>query len=41
MKALGSGKIMVYSSYEIKLGIFVSLLRIEAEGYAGSGQVYS
>jgi len=40
-EALDTGKIMVYSSYPIEQGIFVSPSRMEAESYAGNGRVYS
>ena len=40
-KALETGKITVYSSYDIKDGIFVTPSRMEAKNYAGSGTVYS
>ncbi len=39
--ALNSGKIMVYSSYPIEQGIFVSPSKMEAESYSGTGKVYS
>ena len=39
--ALNTGKITVYSSYEIKNGTFVTPSRMEAESYAGSKNVYS
>ena len=38
--AVDSGKIMVYSSYPIKNGVFVSPSRMEAESYSGNGKVY-
>lgn len=41
-KALQTGEITVYSSYPIgTLGGFVTPSRMEAEGYAGNGDVYS
>lgn len=40
-EALETGKITVYSSYPIDLGIFVSPSRMEAESYSGNGKVYS
>jgi len=40
-KALKIGEIEVFSSYEIKNGIFVTPSRMEAETYAGGGEVYS
>ena len=39
--AIDSGKIMVYSSYPIKQGIFVSPSKMEAESYSSNGKVYS
>ena len=39
--ALNSGKIVVYSSYPIKNGTFVSPSKMEAMNYAGSNKVYS
>ena len=39
--AINSGKIMVYSSYPIGQGIFVSPSRMEAESYSSDGKVYS
>lgn len=39
-QALSSGEITVYSSYPIETGVFVTPSRMEAESYAGSGQVY-
>lgn len=39
--ALNSGKIVVYSSYPIKNGIFVSPSKMEAMNYAGGNKVYS
>ena len=41
INALNSGKIVVYSSYPIKNGTFVSPSRMEAMSYAGSDKVYS
>jgi len=40
-KALKTGKITVYSSKNIKPGIFVTPSRMEAENYAGSSKIYS
>lgn len=40
-KALETGKIMVYSSYPIEQGVFVSPSYMEAQSYAGNGNVYS
>lgn len=42
-KALKSNEITVYSSYDIKNGVFVSTSRIQAEEYAGGpgSKVYS
>jgi len=39
--ALNSGKIVVYSSYPIKNGTFVSPSKMEAMNYAGGNKVYS
>lgn len=39
--AIDSGKIMVYSSYPIKQGVFVSPSKMEAESYSSDGKVYS
>nr|DAT84161.1 MAG TPA: ATPase [Caudoviricetes sp.] len=39
--AIDSGKIIVYSSYPIKQGIFVSPSKMEAENYSRNGKVYS
>lgn len=39
--AIESGKIIVYSSYPVEQGIFVSPSRMEAESYSGNGKVYS
>ena len=41
INALNSGRIVVYSSYPIKNGTFVSPSRMEAMSYAGSDKVYS
>lgn len=38
--ALQTGKIIVYSSYPIRLGVFVTPSRMEAQNYAGNGRVY-
>lgn len=40
-KALSTGKIIVYSSYPIEQGVFVSPSYMEAQSYSGNGQVYS
>lgn len=40
-EALYTGNITVYSSYPIGNGVFVTPSKIEAQNYAGSGQVYS
>ena len=40
-RALESGEITVYSSYEIKNGVFVTPSRMEAQSYAGTGKIYS
>lgn len=40
-KALMTGKIIVYSSYPIESGIFVTPSRMEAQNYAGNRKVYS
>lgn len=40
-KALDTGRVTVYSSYPIKPGVFVTPSRMEAQSYAGQGQVYS
>jgi len=40
-KALLTGEITVYSSYPIEQGTFVTPSRMEAEGYSGTGKVYS
>lgn len=39
--ALKTGEITVYSSYEIKQGIFVTPSKIMASEYAGNGKIYS
>lgn len=39
--AIDNGKIMVYSSYPIKQGVFVSPSKMEAESYSSNGKVYS
>ena len=39
--AIKTGKITVYSSYPIKNGVFVTPSRMEAQNYAGDGNVYS
>lgn len=39
--ALETGKIMVYSSYPIEQGVFVTPSFMDAQTYAGGGQVYS
>lgn len=40
-EALETGKITIYSSYPIDLGIFVSPSYMEAESYSSNGKVYS
>ena len=40
-EALRAGEITVYSSYPIEQGTFVTPSRMEAEGYSGTGKVYS
>ena len=40
-KAIEKGTITVYSSYPIEQGVFVSPSKMEAESYAGNGQIYS
>ena len=40
-KALDTGKMTVYSSYPIEQGTFVTPSKMEAQSYAGKGQVYS
>ena len=40
-KAIDKGTIMVYSSYPIEQGVFVSPSKMEAESYSGDGRVYS
>lgn len=39
--AIESGKIIVYSSYPVEQGIFVSPSKMEAESYSENGKVYS
>ncbi len=39
--AIDKGTIMVYSSYPIEQGTFVSPSKMEAESYSGDGKVYS
>lgn len=39
--ALKTGEIMVYSSYPIEMGTFVSPSKMEAETYSGNGKIYS
>lgn len=39
-QALSSGEITVYSSYPIEPGVFVTPSRMEAQDYAGGGQIY-
>jgi hypothetical protein len=39
--AIKKGTIMVYSSYPIENGVFVSPSKMEAESYSGNGKVYS
>lgn len=41
INALNSGRIVVYSSYPIKNGTFVTPSKMEAMSYAGSNKVYS
>jgi hypothetical protein len=41
INALNSGRIVVYSSYPIKNGTFVTPSKMEAMSYAGSDKVYS
>ena len=41
MNALKTRKMMVYSSYPIENGIFVTPSRMEAANYSGNGKVYS
>lgn len=38
--AINSDKIIIYSSYPIKDGVFVTPSRMEAKNYAGNGKVY-
>lgn len=40
-KALEKGEITIYSSKEIKDGVFVTPSKMEAQQYAGNGKVYS
>ena len=40
-KALKDGKIIVYSSYSIDNGVFVTPSKMNAQDYAGGGKVYS
>ena len=40
-EALKTGEITVYSSYNIKNGIFVTPSKMEAESYSGNGNVFS
>ena len=40
-EALRTGEITVYSSYPIEQGSFVTPSKMEAEGYSGTGKVYS
>lgn len=40
-KALEKGEITIYSSKEIRDGVFVTPSKMEAEQYAGNGKVYS
>lgn len=39
--ALKYNKITVYSSYEIKQGVFVTPSKMEAQNYAGANKIYS
>lgn len=39
--AIEDGEIIVYSSYPIEQGTFISPSRMEAESYSGNGKVYS
>lgn len=39
--ALKAGKIIVYSSYPIKIGVFVTPSYMQANEYAGHAEVYS
>lgn len=39
--ALKYNKITVYSSYEIKQGVFVTPSKMEAQNYAGTNKIYS
>ena len=40
-KAIAGGKVTVYSSYPIREGVFVTPSRMEAQSYAGRGEIYS
>lgn len=40
-KALGSGKVTIYSSYPIEQGTFVTPSKMEAGNYAGNNKIYS
>ena len=40
-KAINTGKVTVYSSYPIEQGTFVTPSKMEAQSYAGNGQIYS
>lgn len=40
-KAKETGRITIYSSYPIRNGVLVTPSRMEAQGYAGSGKIYS
>ncbi|HAT76301.1 MAG TPA: hypothetical protein DCS19_05530, partial [Flavobacterium sp.] len=40
-QAIETGKVTVYSSNQIKNGVFVSPSKMEAESYSGNGKVYS
>ena len=40
-KAITGGKVTVYSSYPIREGVFVTPSRMEAQSYAGRGEIYS
>lgn len=40
-KALAENKIIIYSSHEIKPGVFVTPSKTEAMSYAGSKNIYS
>lgn len=41
LEAIDNGEIMVYSSYPIEQGTFISPSKMEAESYSGNGKVYS